>query len=149
MSTTTTTTTTTAATVQSCISSIFSKEDVLKLLQEQEAELLASASAYIMRHNTYKPTRKDLLELAESISEAFVEAIDRGVDNIDTNSILDCVEIELNGRREIELSMSHRSFTEECVECITFTLPTWESIADCIEEGLCAQPQSTTTQTNN
>lgn len=148
MSTTTTTTTTTAATVQSCISSIFSKEDVLKLLQEQEAELLASASAYIMRHNTYKPTRKDLLELAESISEAFVEAIDRGVDNIDTNSILDCVDIDLH-EREIQLSMNDRSFTDECVECITFTLPTWDSIADCIEEGLCAQPQSTTTQTNN
>lgn len=144
-----TTTTTTAATVQSCISSIFSKEDVLKLLQEQEAELLASASTYIMRHNTYKPTRKDLLELAESISQAFIEAIDQGIENIDTNSILDNVEVSLDNGRCIELSMNDKSFQEECLDCIEFVLPTWESIADCIEEGLCAQPQSTTTQTNN
>ena len=144
-----TTTTTTAATVQSCISSIFSKEDVLKLLQEQEAELLASASTYIMRHNTYKPTRKDLLEIAESISQAFIEAIDQGIENIDTNSILDDVEVSLDNGRCIELSMNDKSFQEECLECIEFVLPTWESIADCIEEGLCAQPQSTTTQTNN
>lgn len=144
-----TTTTTTAATVQSCISSIFSKEDVLKLLQEQEAELLASASTYIMRHNTYKPTRKDLLEIAESISQAFIEAIDQGIENIDTDSILDNVEVSLGNDRCIELSMNDRSFQEECLDCIEFVLPKWESIADCIEEGLCAQPQSTTTQTNN
>lgn len=137
-----TTTTTTAATVQSCISSIFSKEDVLKLLEEQKAELLASVP-------TYKPTRKDLLELAESISQAFIEAIDQGIENIDTDSILDNVEVSLGNDRCIELSMNDRSFQEECLDCIEFVLPTWESIADCIEEGLCAQPQSTTTQTNN
>ena len=137
-----TTTTITAATVQSCVSSIFSKEDVLKLLVDQRAELLASAS-------TYKPTRKDLLVLAESISESYIEAIKKGLQNINTDSILDNVEVNLDNGRCIELSMNDRSFEDECLDCIEFGLPTWESIADCIEEGLCAQPQPTTTQTNN
>jgi hypothetical protein len=137
-----TTTTITAATVQSCISSIFSKEDVLKLLEEQKAELLASVP-------TYKPTRKDLLELAELISLTFIDAIDQGLGNIDTDSMLDNVVVNLGNGRCIELSMNDRSFQEVCLDCIEFSLPTWESIADCIEEGLCAQPQSTTTQTNN
>jgi hypothetical protein len=139
-----TTTTTTAATVQSCISSIFSKEDVLKLLEEQKAELLASVP-------TYKPTRKDLLELAELISQTFIDAIDQGIENIDTDSILDNnVEVSLDNGRCIELSMNAGSFKEECLDCIEFVLPKWESIADCIEEFIaCPQPQSTTTQTNN
>ena len=123
----------TAATVQSCISSIFSKDDVLNLLEQQKAEILASIPE---PKPATEISRELLLKAASAISAAFESSISDGLRNVDFDDIANEADIEIDWQKTIQISIDSRNAAESCEEAIRYELPDSEVIADLILEQL-------------
>lgn len=131
----------TAATVQSCISSIFSKEDVLNLLEQQKAEILASIPE---PKPTMQISRELLLQAASEILGAFESSISDGLRNVDFDDIANEADIEIDWQKTIQIRIDGRNAADSCEESIRYELPDSEVIADLILEQL--DPRSGTEQ---
>lgn len=123
----------TAATVQSCISSIFSKEDVLNLLEQQKAEILASIPE---PKPTMQISRELLLKAASEILGAFESSISDGLRNVDFDDIANEADIEIDWQKTIQIRIDDRNAADACDEAIRYELPDSEVIADLILEQL-------------
>lgn len=126
----------TAATVQSCISSIFSKEDVLNLLEQQKAEILASIPAWYEPKPTMQVSRELLLQAASEILGAFESSISDGLHNVDFDDIANEADIEIDWQKTIQIRIDGRNAADTCEEAIRYELPDSEVIADLILEQL-------------
>ena len=123
----------TAATVQSCISSIFSKDDVLNLLEQQKAEILASIPE---PKPAMQVSRELLLKAASEILGAFESSIKDGLHNVDFDDIANEADIEVDWQKTIQIRIDSRNAAESCEEAIGYELPDTEVIADLILEQL-------------
>ena len=140
----------TTATVQSCISSIFSKEDVLNLLEQQKAEILASIPKPEPQVVTvpYAITREMLLKVASAVISTFEQSIDDGLRNTDFQDIVNECDIEIDWQKQLRISIDDRSAAQAVNEAIGYELPDSEALADLIEEELRdAQSESVTETT--
>lgn len=121
------------ATVQSCISSIFSKEDVLNLLEQQKAEILASIPEP-------KPTTelsRDIIRIvADAVFAAFESDIKNGLANVDFSDIANEAEVEIGYDRTIEVNIDERSARSAIEEVIGYELTDVEGLADLIEQQI-------------
>lgn len=142
-------TTITTATVQSCISSIFSKEDVLNLLEQQKAEILASIPKPEPQVVTvpYGVTREMLLKAASAVISTFEQSINDGLRNTDFQDIVNECDIEIAYDKRIELRIDDRSAAQAVNEAIGYELPDSEAIADLIEEELQSAQSESVTET--
>lgn len=138
-------TTITTATVQSCISSIFSKEDVLNLLEQQKAEILASIPEPVPQVVTevitvpYGVTRDILRRVADAVLASFEDSIKSGLHNTDFDDIVNDCDIEVDYDKRIRLIIDSRSAADAVNEVIGYELPDAEAIADLIEQELSNQ----------
>lgn len=123
----------TAATVQSCISSIFSKEDVLNLLEQQKAEIITSVPE---PKPAMQVSRELLLRAASAISAAFESSIRDGLHNLDFNDIVNEADIEIDYSKTLQIRVDSRSAADTCEDAISDELPDSEVIADLIEMEL-------------
>ena len=140
----------TTATVQSCISSIFSKEDVLNLLEQQKAEILASIPKPEPQVVTvpYAITREMLLKVASAVISTFEQSIDDGLRNTDFQDIVNECDIEIDWQKQLRISIDDRSAAQAVNEAIGYELPDSAVLADLIEEELRdAQSESVTETT--
>lgn len=139
----------TAATVQSCISSIFSKEDVLNLLEQQKAEILASIPKPEPQVVTvpYAVTREMLLKVASAVIGTFEQSIDDGLRNTDFQDILNECDVEIGYDKRIELHIDDRSAAQAVNEAIGYELPDSEALADLIQEELQSAQSESVTET--
>jgi hypothetical protein len=126
----------TAATVQSCISSIFSKDDVLNLLEQQKAEILASIPAWYEPKPTTELSRDILRKLADAVLASFETSIEEGLGNVDFDDIARDADVEIGYDRTIEINIDSRSVTSAVNEAINDELPDAEGLADLIEQEL-------------
>jgi len=129
-------TTITAATVQSCISSIFSKDDVLNLLEQQRVEILASIPE---PKPTTELSRDILRRVADAVLASFEDSIESGLANTDFNDIVNDCDIEVDYDKRIRLIIDGRSTVNAVNEAIGYELPDAEAIADLIEQELSNQ----------
>ena len=126
-------TTITAATVQSCISSIFSKEDVLNLLEQQKAEILS----LIPEPKTTTELSRDIIrKLADTVLASFEASIESGLANVDFDDIANDAEVEIGYDRTISVSIDSRSAADAIDEVIRYELLDAEGLADLIEREL-------------
>ena len=128
----------TTATVQSCIASIFTKEDVLNLLEQQKAEILASIPKPEPQVVTvpYAVTREMLLKVASEIISTFEQSIDDGLRNTDFQDIVNDCDIEVTYDKRIEINIDGRSASDAVNEAIGYELPDSECLADLIDKTL-------------
>jgi hypothetical protein len=146
-------TTITTATVQSCISSIFSKEDVLNLLEQQKAEILASIPKPEPQVVTevvtvpYGVTREMLLQAASAVISTFEQSINDGLRNTDFQDIVNECDIEIDYNKCIELRIDDRSAALAVNEAIGYELPDSECLADLIQETLKEAQDESVTET--
>lgn len=142
----------TAATVQSCISSIFSKDDVLNLLEQQKAEILASIpepEPQVLTVPYFAPISREVLEkVAAAVLASFEDSLKDGLRNVDFQDILNECDVEVSYDKRIELSIDDRSAADAVDEAIRYELPDSEALADLIAQELKdAQDQSDTEPT--
>jgi len=126
-------TTITTATVQSCISSIFSKEDVLNLLEQQKAEVLASIPE---PKPTTELSRDIIRRLADAVLAAFESDISSGLANVDFDEIVNEAELEIGYDKCITISLDSKSAIDAIEEAIGYELPDAEGLADLIEQEI-------------
>jgi len=126
-------TTITAATVQSCISSIFSKEDVLNLLEQQKAEIL---SLIPEPKPTTEISREIIRKVADAVFAAFESDIKSGLANVDFSDIANEAEVEIGYDRTIEVNIDERSARSTIEEVIGYELTDVEGLADLIEQQI-------------
>lgn len=134
----------TAATVQSCISSIFSKDDVLNLLEQQKAEILASIPK---PEPTTQISREVLLKVASAVISTFEHSIDDGLRNIDFQDIVNECDIEIDWQKQLRISIDDRSAGQAVNEAIGYELPDSECLADLIQETLKEAQSESVTET--
>lgn len=137
------------ATVETSISSIFSREDVLRLLEQQKAEILASIPKSEPQVVTvpYGVTREMLLQAATAVISTFEQSINDGLRNTDFEDILNECDIEIGYNKCIELRIDGRSAALAVSEVIGYELPGYEAIADLIEEELQSAQSESVTET--
>jgi len=123
----------TAATVQSCISSIFSKDDVLNLLEQQKAEILASIPE---PKPATELSRNVIRRLADALLASFETSIEEGLGNVDFDDIARDADVEIGYDRTIEINIDSRSVTSAVNEAINDELPDAEGLTDLIEQEL-------------
>lgn len=126
-------TTITTATVQSCISSIFSKEDVLNLLEQQKAEILASIPE---PKPTTELSREIIRRVADALLAAFESDIESGLANVDFDDIANEADLEIGYDKTISVSIDGRSACSAISEAIGYELPDAEGLADLIEQQI-------------
>jgi hypothetical protein len=128
----------TTATVQSCISSIFSKEDVLNLLEQQKAEILASIPEPKPQVVTvpYAVTHEMLLEVASAVISTFEQSIEDGLRNTCFQDIVDECDIEVSYDKRLQVCIDDRSAASAVNEAISYELPDSETLADLIAKTL-------------
>jgi len=126
-------TTITTATVQSCISSIFSKEDVLNLLEQQKAEILASIPE---PKPTTELSRDIIRRVADAVFAAFESDIKSGLANVDFDDIANDAEVEIGYDRTISVNIDDRSARSAIEEVIGYELIDVEGLADLIEQQI-------------
>ena len=126
-------TTFTTATVQSCISSIFSKEDVLNLLEQQKAEILASIPE---PKPTTELSREVIRKVADALLAAFEIEVKNGLANVDFDDIANEAEVEINYDRTIEVRIDERSARSAIQEVISCDMIDVEGLADLIEQQI-------------
>lgn len=139
----------TTATVQSCISSIFSKEDVLNLLEQQKAEILASIPKPEPQVVTvpYAITREMLLKVASAVISTFEQSIDDGLRNTDFQDIVNECDIDIDWNKQLTLRVDDRSAAQAVNEAIGYELPDSEALADLIQEELQSAQSESVTET--
>ena len=123
----------TTATVQSCISSIFSKEDVLNLLEQQRVEILASIPE---PKPTTELSRDIIRRVADALLACFESDIKSGLANVDFDDIVNDCDIEVDYDKRIRLSIDSRSAVDAVNEAIGYELPDAEGVADLIEQEI-------------
>ena len=126
-------TTITTATVQSCISSIFSKEDVLNLLEQQKAEILASIPE---PKPTTELSREVIRKVADALLAAFESEVKNGLANVDFDDIANDAEVEIGYDRTIEVRIDDRSARSAIEEVIGYEMTDAEGLADLIEQQI-------------
>lgn len=126
----------TTATVQSCISSIFSKEDVLNLLEQQRAEILASIPE---PKPTNELSRDIIRRLADAVLASFETSIESGLANVDFDDIANEGDWRIDYDKTLSISIDDRSACSAINEAIGYELPDAEGLADLIEQKLSNQ----------
>ena len=126
-------TTITTATVQSCISSIFSKDDVLNLLEQQKAEILASIPE---PKPTTELSREVIRKVADALLAAFESEVKNGLANFDFDDIANDAEVEISYDRTIVMTIDDRSARSAIEEVIGYEMTDAEGLADLIEQQI-------------
>ena len=126
-------TTFTTATVQSCISSIFSKDDVLNLLEQQKAEILASIPE---PKPTTELSREVIRKVADALLAAFESEVKNGLANFDFDDIANDAEVEIGYDRTIVMTIDDRSARSAIEEVIGYEMTDAEGLADLIEQQI-------------
>lgn len=129
------------ATVETSISSIFTKEDVLRLLESQanalRAEFEASTPEPAATPTLTGVTRETLRKVADAILEQFEEVIEAGVKACDFEDMIEqSVELSIGYDNRIEVSADDRGMKEDVEENIRGELPDTEALMSLIAQEL-------------
>jgi len=120
----------TQATVETAISSIFTKEDVLKLLAEQAQELEANKPA-----PTAKLSKEVIGDIVSAITDLYERAVEDGIGETDFDSLGEDADVELSGR-EILVTIDSTSVVYDLTRNIERCYPSHDDLMVEIEDIL-------------
>ena len=114
-------------TVESCISSIFTKEDVLKLLSDQAKGLhdifAAQEKAAPLPVSTDGSfTKDDVMQVLKDFAERLTADVTAALENAASSLDEDIVSLDMNYNRQIEVEVEHNTIADEMTSAASIAI---------------------------